>query len=425
MTRTLTTWMLLCASAAAASAGERPRPPLLLTGAAVLDPEGTKLLSGQAVLIIDGRIQSIGPQSDMKIPTGTERIDLTGLTLLPGLIDLHSHLLLHPYNEALWEDQVLKENVALRTARAVAAARATLEAGFTTLRDLGTEGAGYADVGIRDAISQGIIPGPRIFASTRAIVATGCYAPAGFDPRWDMPIGAQVADGVDGVRKAVRQQIAGGADWIKFYADYHRRPGAPATATFSQDEMLAIAAEAQSAGLRVAAHATTSEGIRRAVLAGVRTIEHGYEASDEVLALMKEHGVTLCPTLAAAESYEIYSGWKPGTPEPPRLQTVKATFSRALKAGVSIANGSDVGVFPHGQNVRELELLVLCGMSPAEALRAATITAAKVLGREKDLGRITDGATADLIAVKGDPLNDVVSLRQPILVVRDGRIEKR
>lgn len=424
MTTAVRAFAILILLASTGIAAERPRPPLLLVGADVLDPSGTKLLTGQQVLLDEGRITRIAANAE-PFPTEIQRVDLTGLTLVPGLIDLHSHLLLHPYNEAVWDDQVLKENVALRTARAVAAARATLDAGFTTLRDLGTEGAGYADVGIRDAIAAGIIPGPRVFASTRAIVATGCYAPQGYDPRWDMPIGAEVADGVDGVRKAVRRQIAGGADWIKFFADYHRRLGAPTTPTFSQEEMNAIVAEATSAGLSVAAHATTSEGIRRAVLAGVKTIEHGYEASDEALALMKQHGVALCPTLAAAEAYEIYAGWKPGTPEPERLKRTKQTIARALKAGVVIANGSDVGVFAHGENVRELELLVACGMPPADSLRAATATAAKVLGRETDLGRIAVGARADLVAVKGNPLTDVQPLKNPIVVIKDGRVEKR
>jgi len=424
MTLALRSIGILLLLATSSAAAERPRPPLLLVGAEVLDAAGTKLLTGQQLVIDDGKIIRIASNAE-PLPPGTQRIDLSGLTLVPGLIDLHSHLLLHPYNEAPWDDQVLKENVALRTARAVAAARATLDAGFTTLRDLGTEGAGYADVGLRDAIESGIIPGPRVFASTRAIVASGCYAPQGYDPRWDMPIGAQVADGIEGVRVAVRQQIAGGADWIKFYADYHRRPGAPTTPTFSQEEMNAIVAEAASARIPVAAHATSSEGIRRAVHAGVKTIEHGYEASDEVLALMKQRGVALCPTLAASEAYEIYAGWKPGTPEPERLKRTRENFVRALKSGVIIANGSDVGVFPHGENIRELELLVAWGMSPVDALRAATATAAKVLGREADLGRIAIGAHADLVAVNGNPLTDVQSLKSPVVVIKNGRVEKR
>jgi len=266
-----------------------------------------------------------------------------------------------------------------------------------------------------------LLPGPRVFASTRAIVATGCYGPSGFDPRWEMPKGAQVADGVDGVRRAVREQVAAGADWIKFYADY-RRYGGETTATFSQEEMNAIVDEAKSAGLPVASHATIDEGIRRAVLAGVRTIEHGYGASDEVLQLMKERGVFLCPTLTAVEMTSTkFAGWKPGTPEPEALSKARDLIHRATKIGVMIANGSDVGVFAHGDNARELELLVEFGMSPRDAIQAATITAAKVLRKENDLGRIQPGFLADVIAVRGDPLENISHTREVMMVIKDGK----
>ncbi len=421
------TWInvvvVVCAASMSAGPTPRARPPLLLTGAMVLDPGRGAASAAEDVLIVDGRIRAIG--RDIKAPVGTQHVDLSGRTLMPGLIDLHSHLLLHPYDEAKWDDQVLRENVALRTARAVAAAAATLEAGFTTLRDLGTEGADYADVGLRDAIAADIIRGPRVFAATRAIVATGCYAPAGLDPRWSPPIGAQTADGADGLRRAVREQIHHGADWIKVYADFHRAPGAPATPTFSLDELKALVDEARSAGVPVAAHATTPKGIRRAVLAGVRTIEHAYEADDAALTLMREHGVVLCPTLAAAEAYERFAGWKPGTPDPPRLQQAKRMVVRAMKLGVTIACGSDAGVFAHGDNVRELELMAGCGMPPADVLRAATSVAATVLGRERELGRVAEGAAADLLAVRGDPRSDLSALRRVECVVKDGRVEFR
>jgi imidazolonepropionase-like amidohydrolase len=396
-------------------------PPLLLTGARVLDPSGERLLDGRDVLVENGRIAAIGPTGTLQAPAGTQRIDLTGLTLIPGLIEMHSHLLLHPYDETPWDDQVLKEPLELRTIRAVTAAKATLEAGFTTVRDLGTEGAGYADVSLRDAIAQGMIPGPRVFASTRAIVATGSYGPSGFDPRWDIPKGAQVVTGPVEMRKAVREQIAAGADWIKVYADYRRRPGIT-TPTFTQEEMAAAVDEARSAGLPVAAHAYTEEGIRRAVLAGVKTIEHGTYVNDELLALMKEKGVALVPTLTASEAVSRYAGWKPGQPEPQRIKETREMFARALKSGVTIANGSDVGVFAHGQNARELELMVAYGMSPKEALRAATATAAAVLGREKDLGKIAPGYVADLVAVKGDPLAEISVIERPVVVVKEGRV---
>ena len=393
---------------------------IVLHGALVLDPVRGRLSGARAVVVTNGRIVAV-LDNDAGGPPDACRIDLSGLTLLPGLIDLHTHLLLHPYDEAPWNDQVLAESLELRTIRAVPAARATLEAGFTTIRELGTEGAGFADAALRDAIAGGIIVGPRIFAATRAIVATGCYGPSGFDPRWDVPKGAQVADGPVGVRKAVRQQIAAGADWIKVYADYRRKPGDPSTPTFSQEELNAIVDEARSAGVPVAAHASTDEAIRRAVRAGVRTIEHGYEASSEVLALMRERGVVLCPTLTASESMARYAGWKPGEPDHPRITLAKELMRRALASGVTIACGSDAGVFAHGDNARELELMVADGMSPADAVRAATATAARVLGRD-DLGRIRKGCAADLVAVRGNPLEDISVLRRPVFVMNDGRI---
>ncbi len=401
---------------------QQDAPPLLITRVNVLDPVESRVLEGYEVLVVGGRFSEVGPVGRVAVPSDSRRLDLDELTLLPGLIDLHSHLLLHSYDEAPWDEQVLKESLELRTIRGVVAARRTLEAGFTTLRDLGTEGAGFADVALRDAIHQGLIPGPRVFTTTRAIVATGCYGPDGFDPRWDVPKGAQVADGADGVRRAVREQIAAGADWIKVYADYSRRPGEAATPTFSQEELDALVHEAQSAGRSVAAHATIDEAIRRAVVAGVTTIEHGYHASDEVLTLMREKGVVLCPTLAAAEAIARYAGWKSGTEDHPRIRESKETFKRALRSGVTIACGSDVGVFSHGDNGRELQLMVAYGMSPADALRAATSVAAKVLGKENELGRIAGGFNADAVAVRGNPLRDISLLRAPVVVIREGRI---
>lgn len=417
-TRCILSFLALSLAASVARAGNES---LLVTGAHVLDPRGDRWID-VAVLATDGRIAALGADAERSAPKDARRIDAPGLYLLPGLIDLHSHLLLHPYDETPWNDQVLEESLELRTIRATVAARKTLEGGFTTLRDLGTEGAGFADVALRDAIAKEMIPGPRVFASTRAIVATGCYGPSGFDPRWSVPKGAQEADGADGVRRAVREQIAAGADWIKVYADYRRAKGAKATPTFSIDELKAAVDEAASAGLRVAAHATTDEGIRRAVLAGVATIEHGYGASDETLALMRERGVALCPTLAAGDAVARYAGWREGAPDPPSIRSEKETFARVLKSGVTIANGSDVGVFAHGDNARELVLLVAYGMKPADAIRAATSTAARVLGREKDLGSIAPGCFADMVAVAGDPLSDIKKLQRVVIVIKNGAV---
>lgn len=405
--------VLLSALACASPQGEA----VVIRGAHVLDAETNAWREGD-VRVRAGKIESIGSESAGAAAT---ELDLSGLYLVPGLIDLHTHLLLHPYDETSWEDQVLRESLELRTIRAVVQARATLEAGFTTIRELGTEGAGLADVALRDAIARELVPGPRILTATRAIVATGCYGPAGFDPRWALPKGAQEADGVDGVRVAVRQQIAAGADWIKFYADYRRASGEPATATFSLAEMQAIVEEATSAKKPVAAHASTDEGARRATLAGVKTIEHGTEIGDETLELMKARGVVLVPTLAASEAVARYAGWDGEDPAPERVRRGADTLRRARALGVPIACGSDAGVFAHGENARELELLSEVLGSPAEALRAATLDAARVLGRE-DLGRIAPGCAADLVALEGDPLADVRALRRVVVVVQAGRV---
>ena len=296
--------------------------------------------------------------------------------------------MLHPYDEALWDDQVLKEALALRVCRATNHLRSTLLSGFTTIRDLGTEGAGYADVGLKQAVAQGIVPGPRMLVVTRAIVATGSYAPKGFAPEFHIPQGAEEADGVDSLIRVVRDQIGKGADWIKVYADT-AMGGAAVRPSFSLEELTRIVETARSVGVLVSAHATSKEGMRRATLAGVATIEHGDGGDLEVFKLMAERGVALCPTLAAFEASARYRGYRPGTdPEPSRLVQARATFKQALEAGVTIANGSDMGVFAHGDGARELELLVEYGMKPAEALRSATSVAAKTLRLDDRLGTV-------------------------------------
>lgn len=410
-------------TAAAAAANTRT---VLLLPDAVFDGTSDSAQRGWGVLVRGTRIAAVGPIASLGAPADAEKITLAGTTLLPGLSDLHSHVLLHPYDETPWNDQVLRESLALRTARAVNHLRATLMAGFTVLRDLGTEGAAYADVGLKEAVDQGIVPGPRLFVTTKAIVATGSYGPKGFGAEIGVPQGAEEADGVEGVTRVVRDQIAHGADWIKIYADYRWGPRGEARPTFTESEWKAIIDAASSSGHPVVAHSSTIEGMRRAIMAGVETIEHGDDATAETFALMKSHGVAFCPTLSATESTTRYRGWKKGVdPEPAGIARKKSMFKLALASGVTICNGSDVGVFSHGTNALELELMVEYGMSSAAALRAATSVNAKLLHRESDFGRVAPGLLADLVAVQGDPVANIKLLRNVRFVMKGGQIVRR
>jgi len=386
--------------------------------------DGQEIRTGVWVLVKGNHITQVRNAADMKVPPNTKVIELKGMTLMPGMIEGHSHLFLHPYNETLWDDQVLHESRAERTARAVVHARATLMAGFTTVRDLGTEGMGYDDVGLKSAIEKGIIPGPRMLVATRAIVATGSYGPKSVNDNTFIQ-GAEETDGIDGISHTVRSQIGHGADVVKIYADYSWGIDKKPEPTFTIDELKTAVEVAKSSGRMVAMHSTTEEGMRRAIIAGTTTIEHGDGGTPELFKTMKDKGIALCPTLAATEAYSFYFfGWKGSGTEPPAMIKKRQMFTAALQSGVTICMGGDVGVFPHGDNAREMVLMVEYGMKPLEVLKSATSVNATVF-ELKDLGSIKPLFLADLVAVEGNPAEDIKAVKQVKFVMKDGVIYKQ
>ena len=395
---------------------------ILLKPARVFD--GEQMHTDWVVLVQHDTIVQAGPMR-FKLPADTKIIELPKSTLLPGLIEGHSHLFLHPYNETPWDDQVLKESRAERTARAVNHARATLLAGFTAVRDLGTEGAAYDDVGLKKSIEKGLIPGPRMIVATKAIVAKGSYGPKPVSADIELHQGAAEVSNINEMMNEVRTQISKGADLIKIYADYRWGRDGEARPTFSSDEIEAAVKIAKDGNRQVVAHATTAEGMKRAVLAGVSTIEHGDDGTLAVFQLMKEKGVALCPTLAAGDATEQYKGWRKGIdPETEKLALKRKSFQLALQAGVTICMGGDVGVYSHGDNAREMELMADYGMKPLDILKSSTSINADVFGYGDKIGRIKKGLMADLVAVDGDPLLNIKDIRKVVLVMKGGLVYK-
>ncbi len=386
--------------------------------------DGTQMHNGWAVLVLNNKIKAAGPIASISAPAGTATIELNGKTVLPGLIEGHSHLLLHPYNETPWDEQVLNESRAERVVRAVVHAEKTLLAGFTTVRDLGSEGAGYDDIGLKQSIEKNIIPGPRMLVAGPAIVATGSYGPKSNNTDLQLIKGAEQAD--DGnLVEVVRRQIGNGVDVVKIYADYRWGLNAEARPTFSQAEIVKVVETAASSGRGVVAHASTAEGMRRAILAGVETIEHGDDGTAEIFSLMKTKNVAFCPTLAAGDAISHYQGWK-GTmnDEPERIKKKRRSFELALKSGVTICMGGDAGVFAHGDNAREMEMMVNYGMKPLAVLQSATSVNADVFHISVEVGRIKPGMLADLIAVEGNPAEDISTMKKVTFVMKEGKIYK-
>jgi imidazolonepropionase-like amidohydrolase len=397
--------------------------PVLIKAGRLIDGRSDGPQSGVGILIEGDRIKAVGPLAQVQAQArGARVIDLSQMTVLPGFIDAHTHLLLQGDSTAqAYNDQLLYESTPYRAILAARNARIALEHGFTAIRDLETEGAMYADVDVKRAVDRGEIPGPHIFASTRAMAPTGMYPIVSDNWELELPHGVQPVDGVEGARLAVRQQVAHGADWIKYYSDrrYYFTPDSVlhSWVNFTDDEARAIVDEAHRLGRRVAAHAIGSDGIAAALRAGVNTIEHGDGMTDSLLDVLVAKGVYWVPTVTVA----YYVAGPRGGVWGPMVERQRRAFTRGVKKGVRIVLGTDVGGFPWTElnQAKEFEYYVQYGMTPMQAIKSGTSLAAELLG-QRDLGVVTAGAYADLVAVAGDPLKDVAELSRVRFVMKGG-----
>ena len=397
--------------------------PYFITADRLFD--GETMHNDWALLVEGNKIIAVGPKQNIKVPKDAININYSNSTLMPGMIEGHSHLLLYPYNITDWDTQVLKETDSYRTARATVHAKNTLLAGFTTARDLGTEGAGYSDVSLKRAINEGIIIGPRLMVAGRAIVSTGSYGPKGYDTDQQIMLGAEPADGNDQIR-VVRDQIGKGADFIKIYADYRWGINGEDKPSFTLDELKLINEVTRSSGRVMVCHAKSKEAIRRAVLAGAETIEHGDFIDVEMGKLMKEHNVTYIPTVSAVDVISQYRGWKKGIAEPPaNVINKRKSFKEAISSGVAIGMGGDVGVFPHGENASEMELMVEYGLPVMDALKAATSINSRAFHMDDRLGFLKQGFLADVVVVSGDPSKNIADVKKVKFVMKEGVVYRK
>jgi imidazolonepropionase-like amidohydrolase len=412
-------------------AGAEAQNVTVIKAGTLIDGRSAKPLTNQVILIRGNRIDRI-MASPAAIPAGATVIDLSNMTVLPGLIDTHTHIFLQGEDPAQggYDVQLLKYPLAYRAARATVAARRALEQGFTTIRDVETEGAGYGDVGIRQAINEGYIPGPRMVVVTRAISSTGGYNLEGYAPEIDVPKGAQLIDGPVEARKAAREQLDHGADWIKVYMTHRswvdKSGNLVSQPTLTLDEIRAITDEVHGWKKNVACHAYGGEGLHRALDGGCDSIEHGLDLDDAAIAQMVKQGTWLVPTLSVYYDHNDPPDTPSGKRDRKRVAVHGPSFQKAMKAGVKIAFGTDAGGFSWSDPIaQEFSRMVEFGMSPMDAIRAATSSAADLLEMTGDVGVIAPGAYADVIAVSGDPLKDVAVLKNVAFVMKDGAVFKR